>query len=144
MARGWRRRSDAELAAIAGKAVKEARYHQQHAGDWVVRLGDGTDGVGAPHARRAGARLALHAPRCSSATRSTRRPRPAASARARDALRAPGSAEVGRVSSPRPGWRVPADTPFCSTGTRAAHSEHMGFILAEMQALQRQLPGGRW
>src|SRR6201991_2972695 len=34
---------DVELAAIAGKAVKEARYHQQHAADWVVRLGDGTD-----------------------------------------------------------------------------------------------------
>ena len=35
--------SDAELAAIAGKALKEARYHQQHAVDWVVRLGDGTE-----------------------------------------------------------------------------------------------------
>src|SRR3989475_10604776 len=35
--------SDAELAAIAAKALKEVRYHQQHAGDWVVRLGDGTD-----------------------------------------------------------------------------------------------------
>ena len=35
--------SDSELAAIAGKAVKEARYHQQHAADWVVRLADGTD-----------------------------------------------------------------------------------------------------
>eukprot|EP01137_Pigoraptor_chileana_P033075 Opistho-2@23469 len=35
--------SDAEVAAIAGKAVKEAKYHQQHAADWVVRLGDGTD-----------------------------------------------------------------------------------------------------
>lgn len=34
---------DAELAAIAAKALKEARYHQQHAADWVVRLGDGTD-----------------------------------------------------------------------------------------------------
>ena len=28
--------------AIAGKALKEARYHQEHAADWVVRLGDGT------------------------------------------------------------------------------------------------------
>ena len=37
-----RESADAELAAIAGKAVKEARYHQQHAADWVVRLGDGT------------------------------------------------------------------------------------------------------
>ena len=35
--------SDTEVAAIAGKALKEARYHQQHAADWVVRLGDGTD-----------------------------------------------------------------------------------------------------
>ena len=34
---------DAELAAIAGKALKEVRYHQQHSADWVVRLGDGTD-----------------------------------------------------------------------------------------------------
>src|SRR4051812_44298598 len=33
---------DADVAAIAGKAVKEARYHQQHAADWVVRLADGT------------------------------------------------------------------------------------------------------
>ena len=36
------RSSDAELAGIAGKALKEARYHQEHAADWVVRLGDGT------------------------------------------------------------------------------------------------------
>ncbi|MPT05576.1 MAG: phenylacetate-CoA oxygenase subunit PaaI, partial [Delftia sp.] len=35
--------SDVELAAIAAKALKEARYHEQHAGDWVVRLGDGTE-----------------------------------------------------------------------------------------------------
>ena len=35
--------ADGELAAIAGKAVKEARYHQQHAADWVLRLGDGTE-----------------------------------------------------------------------------------------------------
>ena len=47
--------SDADLAAIAGKAVKEARYHQQHAGDWVVRLGDGSE----ESARRMGEALAL-------------------------------------------------------------------------------------
>jgi len=35
--------ADAEVSAIAGKAVKEARYHQQHAADWLVRLADGTD-----------------------------------------------------------------------------------------------------
>ena len=35
--------SDAELAGIAGKAAKEARYHREHAADWAVRLGDGTE-----------------------------------------------------------------------------------------------------
>jgi ring-1,2-phenylacetyl-CoA epoxidase subunit PaaC len=35
--------SDAGLAAIAAKSVKEARYHLHHAAGWVVRLGDGTD-----------------------------------------------------------------------------------------------------
>ena len=42
----WEKLADStepELAAIAGKAVKESRYHQQHAADWVLRLGDGTD-----------------------------------------------------------------------------------------------------
>jgi ring-1,2-phenylacetyl-CoA epoxidase subunit PaaC len=39
---------------------------------------------------------------------------------------------------------VPEDTAFLSTGTQGRHSEHMGFILAEMQTLQRQFPGGRW
>lgn len=35
--------TDADLAAIAGKAVKEAAYHLDHARTWVVRLGDGTE-----------------------------------------------------------------------------------------------------
>ena len=32
-----------ELAGIAAKAVKETRYHVRHAGEWVIRLGDGTE-----------------------------------------------------------------------------------------------------
>ncbi|NUO86893.1 MAG: phenylacetate-CoA oxygenase subunit PaaC, partial [Cupriavidus sp.] len=39
---------DEQLAAIAGKAIKEARYHLHHAAGWMVRLGDGTE---ASHAR---------------------------------------------------------------------------------------------
>jgi ring-1,2-phenylacetyl-CoA epoxidase subunit PaaC len=42
------------------------------------------------------------------------------------------------------GLAVPADTPFISTGSQGVHSEHLGFILAEMQALQRTFPGGAW
>jgi ring-1,2-phenylacetyl-CoA epoxidase subunit PaaC len=39
---------------------------------------------------------------------------------------------------------LPAVTPFISTGTQGLHSEHLGLLLAEMQVLQRQFPGGRW
>ena len=37
-----------------------------------------------------------------------------------------------------------ADTPFRSTGKRGVHSEHMGFLLAEMQSLPRAFPGAVW
>ena len=53
--------TDAQLAAIAAKSVKEARYHLRHARDWLVRLGDGTE---ESHARTQAARGppdALHA-----------------------------------------------------------------------------------
>lgn len=33
---------DRNLAAIASKAIKEIKYHKQHAAEWVIRLGDGT------------------------------------------------------------------------------------------------------
>ena len=39
---------------------------------------------------------------------------------------------------------MPADAAFRSTGKRGVHSEHMGYILAEMQYLQRAYPGGVW
>jgi ring-1,2-phenylacetyl-CoA epoxidase subunit PaaC len=35
--------SDAQIAAIAGKAVKEAQYHLKHSSDWLIRFGDGTE-----------------------------------------------------------------------------------------------------
>jgi ring-1,2-phenylacetyl-CoA epoxidase subunit PaaC len=42
------------------------------------------------------------------------------------------------------GIELPKETAFRSTGKRGVHSEHMGFMLAEMQHLQRAYPGGVW
>ena len=39
---------------------------------------------------------------------------------------------------------APAATPFLSTGKQGVHSEHLGYVLAEMQHLQRAYPGGVW
>ena len=134
--------SDAELAAIAGKAIKEARYHQQHAADWVVRLGDGTE----ESRRRSQAALnALwrYTPELfeadavdEAAAASGLGPRWAD-------VQADWATEVGEVLA-EAGLTPPAETAFRSSGKRGVHSEHMGFILAEMQQLQRAFPGGAW
>lgn len=134
--------SDAELAAIAGKALKEARYHQQHAADWVVRLGDGTD---ESHQRCQAALDALwrYVPELfesdavdEAAAASGLGPRWAD-------VQAAWAAEVGEVLAEAT-LTPPADSRFRSTGKRGVHTEHMGFILADMQHLQRAFPGGAW
>ena len=134
--------ADAELSAIAGKAIKEARYHQQHAGDWVVRLGDGND----ESARRMQAALERAWPYTHEmfqrdavdAAAQTNGVGPA-----RDTLRDDCLIEITAVLTEAQ-LPLPASTPFISTGTLGRHSEHLGFMLAEMQSLQRQHPGGRW
>jgi ring-1,2-phenylacetyl-CoA epoxidase subunit PaaC len=139
---GLAKSGDSQLAAIAGKALKESRYHQQHAGDWVVRLGDGTP----ESAARMQAALERAWPYTgemfqrdeidSAAEASGLGP-------ARDTLREAWLAEVLDVLS-EAHLPAPADSPFVANGTLGRHSEHMGFILAEMQVLQRTHPGGRW
>ena len=39
---------------------------------------------------------------------------------------------------------VPKDSPFRASGSRGVHSENLGYMLAEMQHLQRTYPGGQW
>jgi ring-1,2-phenylacetyl-CoA epoxidase subunit PaaC len=134
--------SDAELAAIAGKAVKEARYHQQHAGDWLLRLGDGTE----ESAKRASAALELLWPYVAEMFESDAVDEHAANTglgpRWAD-LREEWMAEVTPVLAEAK-LKAPADRAFRSTGKVGRHSEHMGYILAEMQHLQRSFPGGVW
>ena len=134
--------SDAEVSAIAGKAVKEARYHQQHAADWVVRLADGTD-----ESRRRTDDALTAIWRFTAELFESDAVDDAAHAagigpRFAD-LREPWLAEMTAVFD-EAGLSMPKDSAFRSTGTRGVHSEHMGFILAEMQHLQRAYPGGVW
>jgi ring-1,2-phenylacetyl-CoA epoxidase subunit PaaC len=134
--------SDTELVAIAGKAIKEARYHQQHAADWVVRLADGTQesrrriDAALEQAWRYTAELFENDAVDEHARATALGPR-------RIDLREPWLAEVAAVFG-EAGLAVPGESAFRSTGTRGVHSEHMGYILAEMQHLQRSFPGGVW
>ena len=134
--------SDAELAGIAGKAVKEARYHQQHAADWMIRLGDGTD----ESAQRLRDALALLWPYFAEMFESDEVDAFAADTGlgpSRAALREAWAAEMLPLLA-QSRLTPPAERAFRSTGTSGRHSEHMGYILAEMQHLQRTFPGAVW
>ncbi|MDN3919926.1 1,2-phenylacetyl-CoA epoxidase subunit PaaC [Roseateles violae] len=141
----WRRleqSSDAEVAAIAGKAVKEAAYHQQHAADWVVRLGDGSE----ESATRMKAALATLWPYFNELfevdavdAAAAERGLGPAWVELKDDWRA-AFAEVLREA----GLECPKDSAFQTHGRKGIHSEHMGHMLATLQYLQRAYPGGRW
>ncbi len=134
--------SDAELAAIAGKALKEARYHQQHAADWAVRLGDGTD---ESHRRceTALATLWLYTPELFEDDSVDAAATAAGLGPAWSQLQEAWLAEMSEVLG-EARLAVPPAPTFRSTGKRGLHSEHMGYLLAEMQYLQRAYPGGAW
>lgn len=134
--------SDAELAAIAAKSIKEARYHAQHAGDWVVRLGDGT----AESHERTQAALDYLWPYTAEFFATTPSDEAAAAAGIGPAwskLEAAWEAVVVPVLNEAT-LTVPARTPFKSYGKFGRHSEHLGHLLSEMQYMQRTYPGAQW
>ena len=133
---------DRELAAIAAKAAKETRYHLEHAADWVVRLGDGSP----ESARRMQAALARAWPYVAELFDDDAVDTAAAASQLgppASALREPWLARMRPVLADAL-LTPPADSAFRSHGRSGSHSEHMGFVLAEMQHLQRVFPGGVW
>ena len=141
----WRRlttSSDVDLAAIAAKSLKETRYHLQHASDWVVRLGDGTD------ESRVRMQLALdtlwpYTAEFFSAAPGNQVIQAAAIGPAWPALEADWDTAVRPVLEVAT-LSAPARTPFMSRGKLGQHTEYMGHLLTEMQYLQRTYPGGTW
>jgi ring-1,2-phenylacetyl-CoA epoxidase subunit PaaC len=141
----WQRLADsrdAELAAIAGKAVKEASYHQQHAADWVLRLGGGTE-ESARRLQAAVDALWPYMPEMFEADAIDAHAAQAGLGPAWADLRTEWMADVAPVLA-EAGVVAPAVRAFRSTGKHGVHSEHMGYILAEMQHLHRAHPGGVW
>jgi ring-1,2-phenylacetyl-CoA epoxidase subunit PaaC len=134
--------SNQELAAIAGKAVKEAQYHQQHSGDWVVRLGDGT---AESHQRMTQALQDLwrYVPEMFDTDAVDIEAASLKLGPLWSELRADWQRQVEQILL-EAGLALPATSAFQSDGKRGRHSEHMGFILADMQYLQRSFPGGVW
>ncbi|WP_210321228.1 1,2-phenylacetyl-CoA epoxidase subunit PaaC [Aquibium microcysteis] len=134
--------SDATLAGIAAKAVKEVAYHIRHAGEWVVRLGDGTE----ESRRRMEAAIEDLAPYIdemfdddavtAAAARAGVAPQPSSLRSAFDRIVGPIFAEAGLT------FTTP---PYSQRGGRKGmHGEAMGFLLADLQHMQRTYPGATW
>jgi ring-1,2-phenylacetyl-CoA epoxidase subunit PaaC len=133
---------DARLAAIAAKAVKETRYHLRYSSSWLVRLGDGTEESRA-RVQRALERLwpytvELFEPDALDLDMAERGVAPSL-----EEVRSGWDRHIGAVLAEATLDR-PADRPYTWFGKRGEHSEHLGYLLAEMQYLQRAHPGARW
>lgn len=127
----WKHLSESDdpvLAGIAARAAKETAYHLQYSSSWVIRLGDGSE---ESHRRAQNAVDALWR-FTSELTEDTR-------TRYRDDW----DRLVGSVLAEAT-LEVPED-PYRRTGGRHGyHTEHLGYLLAEMQWMQRSYPGMKW
>jgi ring-1,2-phenylacetyl-CoA epoxidase subunit PaaC len=115
---------DETVAGIAARGRKEAAYHHEFSSSWVVRLGDGTE---ESHAR---AQMAVD-----SLWRFT--------AELSDPYPGAWRAEVDLVLG-EAGLGLPDDPYQRSGGREGYHTEHLGFLLAEMQWMDRTYPGMTW
>lgn len=134
------RSTDETLAAIAAKAVKEVEYHVDHAWQWTMRLGMGTE----ESARRMQAGLDIvwayveelfeDDDLIDALDGIAVRP---------STLREPVMATLERAITESE-LTVPTTPAAVTGGRRGIHREHLGFVLAEMQVLARKHPGATW
>ena len=119
---------DGTFAAIAAKAEKETAYHLRHAAEWLIRLGDGTD----ESHRRTQTALEELWPYTGELFEDH-------AASLRDMWNATVNDILARaaLARPRDGWMQ-------SGGRSGRHTEHLGYLLADMQFLQRAYPGATW
>jgi ring-1,2-phenylacetyl-CoA epoxidase subunit PaaC len=133
---------DATLSAIAAKAVKEVAYHLRHASEWTIRLGDGTD---ESHARAQAALddLWMYTGELFEIDQVERALIETGIAVDPQALRAEFDRTIDAVLEEATLVR-PRDGFMQSGGRTGIHTEHLGFILADLQYLQRAHPGAKW
>jgi ring-1,2-phenylacetyl-CoA epoxidase subunit PaaC len=134
--------TDETLAAVAAKARKEVAYHRDHAERWVIRLGDGTD----DSHRRMQAGLDQVWPYIDELFDTDpleQRLVGAGGAVDSAGLRPRWDDVVGAVLSEAT-LRRPEPSYSHRGGRRGVHTEHMGYLLAEMQHLARSHPGVSW
>lgn len=134
--------SDSRVAEIAEKSLKEVRYHVRRSADLVIRLGDGTE---ESHRRMQTALDDLWVYTGEMFMADGRDELLAAEGVVPDAqaLREPWLKHVNAVLAEGT-LKLPAGTWMQKGGKQGRHTEHLGYVLAEMQFLQRAYPNAQW
>jgi ring-1,2-phenylacetyl-CoA epoxidase subunit PaaC len=141
--RGLLASSDARIAGIAEKSIKEITYHLRRSGDLVVRLGDGTE---LSHAKMQAAvdELWTYTGEMFLYDEVDRAMVAQGIAPAPEALRDAFLGHVAEVFAEAT-LRMPSPQGYMQRGGKQGrHGEGLGYILAEMQFLQRAYPGVEW
>lgn len=134
--------SDTTIAGIAAKALKEATYHLRHSESWVIRLGDGTE---ESHTRMQNAldelwRFTDEMFEMNDVDAMLIEERIAIDL---TPIKAKWQEKV--EAALREATLVIPENPFMQRGGRdGKHTEHLGFLLAEMQFLPRAYPNATW
>lgn len=133
---------DETLAAIAMKSIKEARYHERFSSDWVIRLGDGTaeskirmqDAVDA---------LWTYTDELFHQTESDIEMVKAGVGVDVTQLKEIYYQKVTEVLKEAT-LQIPESKWFQKGGKQGVHTEHLGYLLSDMQYMQRTYPGMEW
>ena len=133
---------DGQIAAIAAKAIKEARYHLRFSRGWLVRLGDGTQ-ASSQKMQQAVDDLWRFTADLFEADDVELALIDSGVAVDPRALRQPWESEVF-AGLKEATLRVPDEAAYRTGGKQGLHTEHLGPMLAEMQYLQRVYPGQQW
>lgn len=134
--------ADEGIAAIAARAIKEVRYHLRHSSQWLVRLGDGTE---ESHARVQASLDKLWrftgemfvADELDDAMLNEFNGPDLAAIELQWQKNVAAFVAEAKLEQPGDQW-------MASGGKQGKHTEHFGFLLAEMQHLQRVYPGAEW
>jgi ring-1,2-phenylacetyl-CoA epoxidase subunit PaaC len=133
---------DATIKGIAGKSAKEMAYHIRHAGEWIIRLGDGTQ-ESASRMQSAVDALHLYTDELFAMSQAANTCASHGLLPDRARLRADWTATITSVFEPA-GLSLP-EVPYPRSGGRHGHhGEEMGHLLSDLQYMQRSYPGLSW
>lgn len=134
--------TDETVRGVAGKAEKEMAYHIRHAGEWVIRLGDGTE-ESAARMRDAVEALHIYVDELFDSSDVAREAEADGILPVRADLRDAWDRTVTEVFA-----EAFLDQPKAAYpqrgGREGIHNEALGHLLAEMQVVHRAHPGARW